>query len=268
MPHEGLKFLMHVLNTIVLLNIVLPQRKVAQINMILKPGKKPTDLKSYRPISLLPINSKLLETLFLKRLMPAIEEKVFIPKQKFGIRKNHSTIEEIHRIDEQKLKSFENKQYCSAAFIDISEAFDNVWHERLLYKFKSSLTLNYYLFNESYLNSRYYFVKNGSEMSKLHPIKSGVPQGSVLGPILCILSTAELPINHPVLIGTNPVEASKKLQKSLDEIGIWANKWDTKMNETKSVHITFTTRTESCPPVQGCPYSTDPCFFLKNQRKK
>ena len=50
-------------------------------------------------------------------------------------------------------------------------------------------------------------------------------------------------------VDKNPVEASKKLQKSLDEVGTWASKWGIKMNETKSVHITFTTRMESCPPV-------------------
>ena len=64
-------------------------------------------------MSLLPIISKLLETLFLKRLMPEIEGKVIIPKQQFGFRKNPSTIiEQIHRIVEQLLKSFVKKQYC------------------------------------------------------------------------------------------------------------------------------------------------------------
>ena len=77
--------------------------------------------------------------------MPEIEEKVIIPTHEFGFRKNRRTIEQIHRIVEQILKSFEKKQYCPAGFLDISKAFDKVWHEGLLYKLKSSLPLNYFL---------------------------------------------------------------------------------------------------------------------------
>ena len=97
------------------------------------------------------------------------------------------------------------------------------------------------------MNGRHCFVNNKSEMSKQHPMKSEVPQGSVLGLLLYILFTADLPIHNRVLIAVlavdkNPVEASKELQKSLDEVGTWADECGIKMNETKSVHITFTTR--------------------------
>lgn len=73
------------------------QWKVAEVIMIPKPGKLPND-KKYRPISLLPIISKLFEKLLLKRLKPIIEERKLIPTHQFGFREKHSTIERVHRI--------------------------------------------------------------------------------------------------------------------------------------------------------------------------
>ena len=91
-------------------------------------------------------------------------------------------------------------------------------------------------------------------MSKLHPIKSGVPQGSVLSNFIYpfyrrftnrVLTETFADDTAMLAVDKNPVEASK----NCDEVGTWATKRGIKMNETKSVHITFTTRTESCPPV-------------------
>ena len=66
--------------------------------MIPKPGKPPNDVKSYRPISLLPVISKLFEKLLLKRLKPIIEERKLIPDYQFGFRQKHSTIDQAHRV--------------------------------------------------------------------------------------------------------------------------------------------------------------------------
>ena len=72
-----------------------PQWKVAQIKMIVKPGNPAEDVKSYRPINLLPILSKVLELLFLNRLTPLIEERSLTPDHQFGFRKGHGTIEQV-----------------------------------------------------------------------------------------------------------------------------------------------------------------------------
>jgi hypothetical protein len=120
------------------------QWKVAQIILILKPGKPPNQLTSYWPISLLPIVTKVFENILLKRLLPMVEHNRLIPNHQFGFRQGHSTTEQMHRIVQRINEALENKQYCSAAFLDISQAFNTVWHTGL-YKSRRSLPLNYFL---------------------------------------------------------------------------------------------------------------------------
>jgi len=72
--------------------------KAAEVIMIPKPRKPATEVTSYRPISLLPILSKLYEKLLLKRLKPILDEKQIIPIHQFGFRYNHSTINQVHRV--------------------------------------------------------------------------------------------------------------------------------------------------------------------------
>ena len=74
------------------------QLKIAQLVVVPKPGKPPNVTSSYRPISLLPLVSKLFEKVILKRLNPILDELNLIPEHQFGFRKQHSTIEQTHRL--------------------------------------------------------------------------------------------------------------------------------------------------------------------------
>jgi hypothetical protein len=77
--------------------------------------------------------------LLLKRPLPMVENNGLIHSYQFGFRQRHAKIEQMHRIV-QRIK--EELEYCSAAFLDISQAFDKVWHTGLLYKLRQSLPLN------------------------------------------------------------------------------------------------------------------------------
>jgi hypothetical protein len=88
--------------------------KTAEVSMIRKPGKNLSQVESFRPISLLPIMSNFFEKLILKRLKPIIAERHLVPTHQFCFRKNHSTIDEVHRITDIIEITLENKGVCSA----------------------------------------------------------------------------------------------------------------------------------------------------------
>jgi hypothetical protein len=83
-------------------------------------------VESYRPINLLPIMSKFLEKLLFERLQPIIENRQLIPDYQFGFRQKHTKIEQVDRIMRKVGKDLEDSRYCSAAFLDLTKAFDKV----------------------------------------------------------------------------------------------------------------------------------------------
>uniref|UniRef100_A0A2A4K8E7 Reverse transcriptase domain-containing protein n=1 Tax=Heliothis virescens TaxID=7102 RepID=A0A2A4K8E7_HELVI len=261
LPRKPIVLLTMIINAILRVHYYPKLWKISQICMIPKPGKPPTETSSYRPISLLPTISKLFEKIFLSRLKPVLDEENIIPNHQFGFRQNHSTVEQVHRVVNKIRQSLEKKEYCAAVFLDVQQAFDRVWHKGLLYKLKTKLPNSYYMVLKSYLLDRKFQVKFSDEVSQLYDIKASVPQGSVLGPILYSIYTADLPDGGDVVTATyaddtaclaSDKEASlavEKLQNHLVNIDQWLDTWRIKPNVTKSVQITFTLRRGECPPV-------------------
>jgi hypothetical protein len=109
LPPIGIQYLTQLFNAVLLHTYSPAQWKVAQIILILKPGKPSNELPSYRPISLLPLISKVFEKLLHKRLLPLIETASLIPNHQFGFRSRHSTIQQTHRIVHRITQALENK---------------------------------------------------------------------------------------------------------------------------------------------------------------
>src|SRR6266576_399594 len=142
--------------------------------MLQKPGKPPSEVSSYRPISLLPSISKLFEKLILKRLKPLIEDK--IPDFQFGFRNKHATIEQVQRVTTVIERALEEKKFCSTVFLDVSQAFDRVWYEGLIHKLSLMLPGNLCLLIQSYLADRTFKVVHEDTQSQFYTIQAGVPQ--------------------------------------------------------------------------------------------
>jgi hypothetical protein len=215
----------------------------------LEATKSPNELTSNRTISLLPIVCKVFEKILSKRLIPVVENN-----HQFGFRQMHYTIEQTHRIVQRINKALENKQYSSAAFLYIFQAFNKLCHTGLVYKLRWPLPLNYILILKSYLHSRHFLVKVETEYNELSSVNAGVPQDSVQGPLLYLLYSEDLPTSPGSTTTTSADDtavvtmdsdldiALQKLQTDLLAIQNWFKKWRLKANESKSIHVAFTTR--------------------------
>lgn len=254
LPHRGVVKLSRIFNAAINLTHVPSIWKLAEIVMIQKPGKPSENIASYRPISLLPLIGKLFEKILSRRLKEQIHQKGLLPNHQFGFRERHSTIQQIHRITHEIEIALEKKEVCSAVFLDISKAFDAVWHEGLLHKLNMLLPKHYYKILKSYLEHRAFRVRQANEYSEIYPINSGVPQGSILGPVLYLLFTNDMPVNINCIVGTfaddtvilstekNEAAATQKLQTAVLEFEQWTKRWGIKINSSKSIHMYFTNR--------------------------
>ena len=261
LPRKTLILLTYIFNSIIRLSYFPLQWKFSIIIVIPKPGKPPDIPSSYRPISLLPFFSKVLEKLVLKRISPIINNSKIIPNSQFGFRNRHSTIHQVNRITDTIASALEKKQYCNAVFLDVAQAFDRVWHPGLLFKLKKILPPAFYLFFKSYLVNRQFAVRYRSSLSSISTIEAGVPQGAITAPVLFNIFIADQPTSPHTFVAEyaddkailstheNPITASFLLQSHLSRLESWCRNWKVKINETKSCHITFTLKHQICPPI-------------------
>ena len=157
----------------------------------------------------------------------------------------------------------ESQQYCTTAFLDVSKAFDKLWHPGLLFKIKRILLSSYFNLLKSYLNERQFETKINGETSSSFHIHSGVTQGSILGPPLNVLYKSDLPTFKETTLGTFADDTAicvthedltitpLNLQEHLDIFEKWVKEWKIKVNESKLLHTNFNSRKSHCPTVNS-----------------
>ena len=151
-----------------------------------------TDLKcvmaNYRPISILPCLYKSLEKLIRDRLMSFINKHNILYPYQYGFRKDRSSGHAVLDLTTTVYDTINDKKLACLVMIDLKKAFDTVCHKRLLLKLNNYvIRRNAYDLLKSYLTNRYQYVRINNNSSTLKQIKYGVPQGSILGPLLFII---------------------------------------------------------------------------------
>jgi len=162
--------------------------------LIKKPDLASTDPRSYRPISNLSVVSKLLERIVFRQLYTYLSAADLLPRLQSAYRTHHSTETALLKVLTDILYAVDDGDLSVLAFLDLSAAFDTIDHDILLTRLKVSIGIGGAALDwlQSYLTSRVVCVRRGSVRSTHKTVRFGVPQGSVLGPLLFILYTASL----------------------------------------------------------------------------
>ena len=253
LPESSIQFLVNIFNRCLSLAYFPEKWKNAKVTPILKPDKNPAEASSYRPISLLSSISKLFERVILSRMMMHINENSIFPDEQFGFRHGHSTTHQLVNVT-NSIKSNKSEGYSTGvALLDIEKAFDSVWHKGLIAKM-SRFNFPIYLTKmvQNYLSDRTLQVSYQNSKSDRLPVRAGVPQGSILGPILYNIFTSDLPDisegRTRSLFADDTLLSAKgrslrvvcsRLQNTLNEFLEYLKKWKISPNASKTQLILF-----------------------------
>ena len=242
------------INTSLTSGVVPSAFKAAIVRPILKKaGSDPELLSNYRPISLLPFLSKVLEKVVAKQLTAHLEKNNLLARFQSGFRRSHSTETAVVRITNDILSSNDSGKVTALVLLDLSAAFDTIDHEILLSRLQTDMGITGSALSwfRSYLTGRSQVVSCAGHTSSSRPVTCGVPQGSVLGPLLFCIYTQPLEQiiqRHNVsfhfyaddtqlYLSFNPSEAQDavaKLNHCLSDIRDWMASNFLKLNDDKT----------------------------------
>ena len=215
LPQNGVIFLHELFKKCWEFGILPHLWKESVIVPIHKSGKSRKDKNNYRPIALTSHICKLFESIILQRLLHYCEKNNIIPPNQAGFRKGRSTTEHLIKLSTQIKHQFARRRSVLATFFDVRKAYDQVWHYRLLQKLTSiGLSGNIYEFIKSFLSNRTVQTRVGKTYSSPRKLDMGIPQGSIIAPILFNIMMNDLP---------KAVSKNVTIVQYADDICMWMN---------------------------------------------
>lgn len=232
--------------------------KVAKVSPIHKSGSK-SDPGNYRPISVLPILSKVFEKIIHNRLSAFLKSKKFLYEKQYGFRPKSNTVTAATDLVTKIKSSIDSKKITLGVFVDLKKAFDTVSHAILLLKlYHLGISGSAFKVLESYLSNRCQIVKIGEVQSGPQKITYGVPQGSILGPLLFLIyinSIHEIGLNGDIALyaddtslfysGTSIGLIIEQAQHDLNLLQSWLKSNLLTVNASKTNYIIFAAKNKN-----------------------
>ena len=248
----------HVISSSLKQGVFPDKLKIAKVIPLYKGGSR-SDVKNYRPISLLSSFSKIFEKIMQSRLVRHLTLNNILYASQYGFRAGHSCEHAILEAQSSIIKSLERKQVTALLLLDFSKAFDMVDHGILLKKLEhyGIRDINLKMF-ETYLKGRSQYVHINSSDSATADMRHGVPQGSILGPILFILYINDLPgVNSTakyiffaddaniIISADSYTELNMLANNVLESVQSWVGTNGLKLNVGKTKYMVFANKKKS-----------------------
>jgi hypothetical protein len=254
---ELMKPMTSIINRSIELSRVPALHKKAKITPLYKKGNK-QETGNYRPVSLLPALSKILEKAVCQQVMRFLNKNQLLCPNQFGFRTRNQTTHVVHSLLNTVAENAINNHCTIATFIDLSKAFDCLQYDKLYKKMEglnfADSTINWF---KSYLSDRKQCVAVEGELSDWLPMELGVPQGSILGPVLFLMYINDINKSDQtakfvkfaddttILISAPTAEeAADKMNKTLERVYKWFRQNKLNLNPSKTRYMIFNSKTE------------------------
>jgi hypothetical protein len=252
----------NIINTCIQQNIFPDVWKTSRVSPIPKTDS-PDNMNDYRPISVLPTLSKIFEKVLIEQIITHIDSNNVYPTTLSGCRQGHSTSTALLHIRDTCIKALKSNEITILGLVDFSKAFDTLNYSTLLQTLSTNNFSNSAInLLHSYLTNRKQFIQHSNKTSNLSKIVSGVPQGSLLGPILFNLYV--ITMNHKATATdatvinyvddfqllhhdkpTNIANLTDKIRLSIETLKTEADYLDLTFNSNKTKYILLSTNQTS-----------------------